>query len=58
MALVLRCNEVFEGCPGVVYGDTQEEVLRQAAAHAAEAHGLNDVDESTRQVLVAATRQE
>lgn len=34
----LRCRDVGFDCPGVVHGPTKEDVLRQAAAHAAEAH--------------------
>ena len=34
----LRCKDVGFDCPGVVRGATKEEVLTQAAAHAAEAH--------------------
>ena len=35
----LHCKDVGFDCPGVVRGATKEEVLKQAAAHAAEAHG-------------------
>jgi predicted small metal-binding protein len=35
----LHCKDVGFDCPGVVRGATREEVLKQAAAHAAEAHG-------------------
>lgn len=58
MALILHCGDVFESCPGVVRAETQDQVLQQAAAHAADAHGLRTVDEDTRQVLIAATREE
>ena len=34
----LRCKDVGFDCPGVVRGATKEEVLKQAAAHAGEAH--------------------
>jgi predicted small metal-binding protein len=34
----LRCRDVGFDCPGVVHGATKEEVLAQAAAHAAQAH--------------------
>ena len=34
----LRCRDVGFDCPGVVRGATKEEVLTQAAAHAAEVH--------------------
>jgi len=31
------------GCPHVVRGETEEEVLRQAAKHAAETHNIKEV---------------
>jgi len=37
------CGTVVDGCEGVVTGETDEEVLEAAAAHAAEAHGMTDV---------------
>jgi predicted small metal-binding protein len=55
--LELRCGELFDGCGGVVRGTTQDEVLGQAAAHAAEAHGVTEVDAETRAALVGATRE-
>lgn len=36
----LRCRQVGFDCPGVVSGDTKEAVLQQAAAHAAQVHGV------------------
>ncbi len=37
------CATVVDGCEGVVKGATEDDVLAAAAAHAAEAHGMNDV---------------
>jgi predicted small metal-binding protein len=37
------CGTVVDGCDGVVTGETEGEVLAAAAAHAAEAHGMDDV---------------
>lgn len=54
MTLELRCGDVVTGCEGVVNGGTQAEVLHRAAAHAAEAHGLTDLDADTEAALVAA----
>jgi predicted small metal-binding protein len=48
----LECAKLFEGCPGVVEAETTEEVMVGAAAHAAEAHGLETLDAAT----VAAVR--
>ncbi len=37
------CATVVDGCDGVVSGETENDVLVAAAAHAAEAHGMNEV---------------
>lgn len=37
------CGTVVPGCEGVVTGQTEDEVLAAAAAHAAEAHGMTEV---------------
>ena len=37
------CANVVEGCDGVVTGETDDEVLAAAAAHAADAHGMDSV---------------
>ena len=54
MARELRCGDVVDGCDGVVHGADDDEVMRRAAAHAAEAHGLDEVDERTADALRAA----
>lgn len=43
----LECAKLFEGCGAVVEADTTEEILSQAAAHAAEVHGLTQLDQAT-----------
>lgn len=57
MTLELRCGDVVAGCDGVVTGTTQDEVLQQAATHAAAAHGLTEIDEPTHAALVGAIHQ-
>ncbi|MFP5308815.1 MAG: DUF1059 domain-containing protein [Actinomycetes bacterium] len=54
MTLELRCGDVVPGCDGVIRADSQDEVLAQAAQHAASAHGLTEIDADTRQALVGA----
>lgn len=54
MSLELECGDVVTGCDGVVHGDTQDEVLAAAAAHAADAHGLTTIDAATKRALMAA----
>lgn len=51
MARELRCGDVVEGCDGVVRGATDGEVMEQAAAHAADAHGMQEVDDRTAAAL-------
>lgn len=38
----LNCRDVGFDCEGVVTGETEGDVLAQAAAHAREVHGLRD----------------
>ncbi len=37
------CGTVVDGCDGVVTGETDDDVLAAAAAHAKDAHGMDDV---------------
>jgi predicted small metal-binding protein len=39
MAKVLRCGDLVKGCAFEARG-TEEEILRKAAPHAVEAHGM------------------
>lgn len=57
MTLELRCGEVVPGCEGVVRGASQDEVMVQAAAHAADAHGLHELDADTERALIAAIHE-
>ena len=58
MAKVLRCNAIFLGCGHVVRAQSEEELLRLAAEHARQVHGLIEIDEATvRQVRAAITNE-
>ena len=46
MAKLLRCVAIFPDCGHVVRAESEEEVLRQAAQHAEQAHGLTEIDEA------------
>ena len=37
------CGNVVPGCDGVVTGETDDDVLAAAAAHAASAHGMTEI---------------
>ena len=54
----LECAQLFDGCPGVVEGETTDDVLAKAAAHAADAHDLSELDsetvEAVRNAIIAA----
>lgn len=36
-----ECATVVDGCDGVVTGESEDEVLQAAAAHASSAHGMS-----------------
>jgi predicted small metal-binding protein len=38
--LVLKCRDVGFDCEGVVRAETKEQILKQAAEHAATVHGV------------------
>jgi predicted small metal-binding protein len=47
----LRCGDLVPGCSRVIRGNTEEEVLSQAAVHATKDHGMTvtpDVAEKVR----------
>jgi len=43
MAKVLRCNDLMPGCPYEAKGDSEGEVLMQAAEHARTAHNITEI---------------
>lgn len=47
MTKFLQCNDLFPGCGFVAEAETDEDVLRACAAHAAEVHGMARIDEAT-----------
>jgi predicted small metal-binding protein len=54
MAKILRCRDIGFDCGKVVHGDTEEEVLAQAAQHAQNDHGVPEItDEIVRRVRAA-----
>ncbi|MFN8356006.1 MAG: DUF1059 domain-containing protein [Spirosomataceae bacterium] len=46
----LRCRDVGFDCEGVVKANTTEEVLKIAAAHAQESHGVTVTPEMAEQI--------
>jgi predicted small metal-binding protein len=51
MTRELNCRDVGFDCEAVVRADTDEEVLAQAATHAREVHGLQEIDSDTEQKI-------
>lgn len=43
MSMLLKCGDVVPGCAAEVRAENEADVLKQAAAHAASAHGVTEV---------------
>ena len=56
MSKVLQCGELFPGCSIEARGETEEEILTQAAAHARRDHGVVQIDAATLAKVKAAIR--
>jgi predicted small metal-binding protein len=56
MGKVLRCGELFPGCAVVARGETEDEILKQAAEHAKRDHGVTTIDPATLAKVKAAIR--
>lgn len=56
MGKILRCGELFPGCSVEAHGETEEEILKQAAEHARRDHGLGQIDAGTLAKVKAAIR--
>ena len=50
MTKVLKCGDLMPGCDFEARGETDEDILNAAAAHAKEAHGLEATPELVEQV--------
>ena len=58
MAKVLRCDAILLGCGHVVHAESEEELLRLAAEHAKQVHGVNEIDEAMASRVRAAITNE
>ncbi len=58
MAKVLRCNDLMPGCPFEARGESEEEVLAQAAEHAKSAHDMSEIPEGVMNAVRNAIRDE
>ena len=43
MSKTLKCGDVVPGCPAQFRGNSEEDILRQAAVHARNIHNMNDI---------------
>lgn len=54
----LRCGDLFPGCPAELHMEREDDILAAAAAHAAEAHGVAELDEATVSAVRGAIRSD
>jgi len=54
MTRVLRCDAIFLGCGHVVRAESEEELMRLAAEHARQVHGITEIDEALAEKVRAA----
>jgi predicted small metal-binding protein len=58
MAKVLHCNDLVPNCDYVAKGESEQEVLQQAAEHARTAHNLGEVTPELADKVRSAIRDE
>jgi predicted small metal-binding protein len=58
MAKVLHCRDVGFDCDGVIRAETEEEILQQAAEHAAADHGVNSISPEMAEEIRSKIRDE
>ncbi|HEY3703807.1 MAG TPA: DUF1059 domain-containing protein [Terracidiphilus sp.] len=58
MAKVLSCREVGMDCDFVAHGNSEEEIMAQAAVHARTDHGMQDIPPEVADKVRAAIRDE
>jgi predicted small metal-binding protein len=57
MAKELNCGDIMTGCEHRIRAETEAELLRKAAEHARERHGIEEVDEQTAELLRSRIRE-
>ena len=55
---ILRCSDLGFNCEAVVRADTEQDVLRIAAQHAKEVHGVNVTPEMAEQFKTKIKKEE
>jgi predicted small metal-binding protein len=54
----MRCGDVVPGCDFVARGDSEQEILQQAAEHARNEHGLDEITPDLAEKVRGAIRDE
>jgi predicted small metal-binding protein len=52
----LRRGDIMEGCGAVFEGETIEDIIKAAAAHTHEEHGIADITPEVQKAVLAAIR--
>jgi predicted small metal-binding protein len=58
VAKVLYCNDLVPGCKFEAHGDSEEEILAEAADHIATVHNMTDISEKILAMVRAAIHEE
>ena len=58
MSKELRCGDVVPGCEFVARGESEHEILQQAAEHARTEHGVNEITPELAEKVRGAIRDE
>ncbi len=58
MTYKLACGDIVPGCDATFSADSEAELLEQAGAHAAEAHGITDPPPAVLDAVKAAITQD
>ena len=58
MSKVMHCADVVGNCDFVAKGDSEQEILQQAAEHARSAHNMNEITPEVAERVTAAIRDE
>ena len=58
MARVVSCKDVGVDCDFVMRGETDQDILQQAAEHARTAHGMTEIPPEVAEKLRGAIRDE
>lgn len=58
MTKILKCRDLVTGCDAVIRGETEDEILRQAAEHSRSAHNVKEIPKSLRKKMHRLIREE